>query len=336
MKIRNKIILHLVYWFYMVNQLLFPFYISKTDQYFLADVSLSLVLNALTFYVVYFSIPLLIKNWKLVKTIIGGILIFSILVVFNYVAELIIWKYFIKLSKESISLDTLWFWIIRMTIVPTIYAILIKFAIDWFDAQKMKAELQNQKQVSELALLRSQVNPHFFFNTLNNIYSLVYKKSEDAPAAVMKLSSIMRYMLYDANTDSVLLEKEVEYLQSFIELHKLRLKQQDFVAVTITGDLNGKTITPMLLIPFVENAFKHCNKNVSAPGILIDLIAEPARILFSVFNYRKNKVDASSEIVGGIGLNNIRRRLELLYPGKHSLEIIQEEESYNVKLIIEN
>jgi len=138
-----------------------------------------------------------------------------------------------------------------------IYSLLIRLAINWYENQKLQADFINQKQISELALLRSQVNPHFFFNTLNNIYSLVYQKSDDAPEAVMKLSSIMRYMLYDATTDKVLLEKEIEYLKSFIELEKLRLRNKDFVSLTINGSSEGLTIAPMILIPFVENAFKH-------------------------------------------------------------------------------
>jgi LytS/YehU family sensor histidine kinase len=221
-------------------------------------------------------------------------------------------------------------------IIYTIYAVLIRLAIGWYESQKLKSELIQQNQASELALLRSQVNPHFLFNTLNNIYSLVYQKSEDAPAALMKLSSIMRYMLYDANTDKVLLEKEIEYLQSFIELQKLRLRKQDCIELKITGPVNGRTIAPMLLIPFVENAFKHGSKLASGPNIRIDLNIEPQRITFEVINPMKKNTISAKDATGGIGLNNIRRRLDLLYPGIYVLEIKDEENVYYVRLILES
>ena len=174
--------------------------------------------------------------------------------------------------------------------------------------------MMNQSQASELALLRSQVNPHFLFNTLNNIYSLVCKKSPDAPEAIMKLSSIMRYMLYDANTDIVLLEKEIEYLESFIELQKLRIRHTDFVELRIEGVVGNKTIAPMLLIPFVENAFKHGSKIGPLPGIRIHLIAAPHQMIFEVTNHLKKNLLGTKDTIGGIGLQNIKRRLEILYP----------------------
>jgi LytS/YehU family sensor histidine kinase len=187
---------------------------------------------------------------------------------------------------------------------------------------------------AQLKMLHYQINPHFLFNTLNNIYSLVYKKSEDAPEAVMKMSSIMRYMLYDATTDKVLLEKEIEYLKSFIELEKLRIRHKDFAELDISGNVEGRTIAPMLLIPFVENAFKHGVKSMGSPGIWVTLQVDPDRICFEVVNYlRKNNLTAKDQ-GKGIGLTNVRRRLNLLYPGKHDLEISIDDEKYRVKLIL--
>lgn len=228
-----------------------------------------------------------------------------------------------------------WFNSLRLVIIISTYAFLIRLAIGWFETQKLKSELLLQNQMSELALLRSQVNPHFLFNTLNNIYSLVYKKSEDAPAAIMKMSAIMRYMLYDATTDKVLLEKEIEYLKSFIELQLLRTRQKDFVTMTIQGTIESHTIIPMLLIPFVENAFKHGNKNIIPPGIIINLNIEQNRIIFQISNYLRKNSNISRDKSRGIGLNNIRRRLDLLFPGKHVLDIWEDQNMYHVKLILE-
>jgi len=225
---------------------------------------------------------------------------------------------------------------IRLIIIFFIYSLLIRLAINWYENQKLQSDFNNQKQISELALLRSQVNPHFFFNTLNNIYSLVYQKSDDAPEAVMKLSSIMRYMLYDATTDKVLLEKEIEYLKSFIELEKLRLRNKDFVSLSINGSAEGLTIAPMLLIPFVENAFKHASRVVPSPGILVNLEINPQEISFEVKNFIRKNQRSPKDQQGGIGLNNIRRRLELLYPQKHILDIVTAEDVFIIKLMIRN
>lgn len=199
-------------------------------------------------------------------------------------------------------------------------------------AKRLRFELDVQNVTSEQALLRSQINPHFLFNTLNNIYSLVYKKSDNAPEALMKLSDIMRYMLYDTSSDKVLLEKEVQYLKSFIELHQLRLKNRDFVSFDITGDPAGKQIAPMLLIAFVENAFKHGNKTVPAPGIQITLDCRGENIKFGVKNYKN--ASAAKDSLGGIGLTNVKRRLELIYHDDYKLDIKDMNDKFEVELVI--
>jgi ligand-binding sensor domain-containing protein len=199
-------------------------------------------------------------------------------------------------------------------------------------AKRLRYELDTQNQTSEQALLRSQINPHFLFNTLNNIYSLVYQKSANAPEALMKLSDIMRYMLYDTSSDMVLLDKEVQYLRSFIDLHTLRLKNKDFVSFDVVGDPSGKQIAPMLLIAFVENAFKHGNKSVPSPGIQIMLDCMADKIRFSVKNFKNTS--AAKDSLGGIGLTNVKRRLELIYHDKYKLEINDLDDKFEVDLII--
>ena len=201
-----------------------------------------------------------------------------------------------------------------------------------YQAKQLKVELISQNQASELALLRSQINPHFLFNTLNNIYSLVYQKTDSAPEAVMRLSEIMRYMLYDASVEKVLLENEINYLKSFIELQGLRLKNKEFVQFNIQGQYNGLTLSPMLLIPFVENAFKHGIKKGVNPGIIINLTVKDKRITFDVTNFCHKSDQINKDPIGGIGLANIKRRLELLYRGRYKLDIINTEEIFQVKL----
>jgi len=335
-KLKSKILVHVCFWIYIINQALFPYYIDNVvDGKFYFEVIIYVLVAILTFYSVYLSIPFLFSLKNKAIGVLLGIALLGVLVPVRISLELIYWKYFVGLSKEMIITSSWWFNSLRLVIIISTYAFLIRLAIGWFETQKLKSELLLQNQMSELALLRSQVNPHFLFNTLNNIYSLVYKKSEDAPAAIMKMSAIMRYMLYDATTDKVLLEKEIEYLKSFIELQLLRTRQKDFVTMTIQGTIESHTIIPMLLIPFVENAFKHGNKNIIPPGIIINLNIEQNRIIFQISNYLRKNSNISRDKSRGIGLNNIRRRLDLLFPGKHVLDIWEDQNMYHVKLILE-
>lgn len=342
MKKKTVIIIHLLYWFYFINQSLYPIYIGQLDESNLADyrylknIFITTILNLITFYAIYFSFPRLLKMKNKVLAIGAGLVLLALLTAFRVPTDYLYWKFFGNLPQQELIFKWVWVWgDVRLVIITGIYAVLISFMISWFETQKLKDELINQQQAGELALLRSQVNPHFLFNTLNNIYSLVYRKSEDAPAAVMKLSSIMRYVLYDATSDKVPLEKEVEYLKSFIELQKLRIKHPDFVSLSIEGNIDSRTIAPMLLIPFVENAFKHGSKN-HEPGIFIRLKTEQDWLRFEVINYIRKTTVAPVQQASGIGLANIRRRLDLLYPDKYQLIIKQDEEKYRINLEIEN
>jgi len=337
MKKKYKILIHVAFWIYMFNQLLLGVAMLSGKKYdAFDDFTIYPITSFITFYSFYFTYGLFFTRKNKLYTVLLLIAVIAILIPLRVGLEYLFWKYigYSHLSvKEPLLVDSSWWFnSLRLVIIYGIYALLIKLAIGWFDSQKLRTELLLEKQSGELALLRSQVNPHFLFNTLNNIYSLVYKKSEDAPEAVMKMSSIMRYMLYDATTDKVLLEKEIEYLKSFIELEKLRIRHKDFVEMTVSGTVEGRTIAPMLLIPFVENAFKHCSKNVVNPGIRISLAVDPLQIRFEVSNNIRKNVTVTKDEVSGIGLTNLRRRLNLLYPGKHTLEIYSDEETYTVKL----
>ncbi|MCX6304313.1 MAG: sensor histidine kinase [Bacteroidetes bacterium] len=339
MKLKYKILIHVAFWIYMFNQILLTIAMwsgTKYDPF--EEITIYPITSFITFYCFYIVYGLFFTRKRKLYPILLLIAVIVILIPLRVGIEYLFWKHigFSHLkSPNLLNVDkSWWFNSLRLVIIYGIYALLIQLAIGWFDTQKLRTELLLEKQSGELALLRSQINPHFLFNTLNNIYSLVYKKSEDAPEAVMKMSSIMRYMLYDATTDSVLLEKEIEYLKSFIELEKLRIRHKDFVAFNISGNLDGRTIAPMLLIPFVENAFKHGSRTVSNPGITINLSIGAQQILFDVTNHVRKNGNNATDQVGGIGLTNIRRRLNLLYPGKHKLEITSSDDLFNVQLIL--
>ncbi|MEI6436305.1 MAG: histidine kinase [Bacteroidota bacterium] len=339
MKTKYKILIHIAFWIYMFNQIFLTLAMMSAKNYDpFQEITIYPFTSFITFYSFYFTYGLFFIRKNKLFPFLLLIAVIAILIPLRIGIEYFFWKYIgyshLK-SSDSLTIDSSWWFnSIRLVIIYGIYALFMQLAIGWFESRKLKSELMVEKQSGELALLRSQVNPHFLFNTLNNIYSLVYKKSDDAPEAVMKLSAIMRYMLYDATTDSVLLEKEIEYLKSFIELEKLRIRHNDFVEMNISGSFEGRIIAPMLLIPFIENAFKHGSKSMGTPGIWINLLVETNQISFDVINYLRKNNTATKDASNGIGLTNVMRRLNLLYPGKHRLEISEDENMYRVNLIL--
>jgi two-component system, LytTR family, sensor kinase len=317
-------------------------YIGKLEKanisgnQFFKDIFISLFLNVLSFYTIYFIFPKVaaIKNKMLIFLL--SVALVLVIIGIRLPVDWYFWKLFGNLPEKELLFQWAWVWNeLRMVIITGIYAVLISFFIKAIETQKLRDELNHERQAGELALLKSQVNPHFLFNTLNNIYSLVYHKSAEAPEAVMKFSSIMRYVLYESKAEKVLLEKEIEYLNSYIELQKLRIKEPEFVTFKTEGIISDILIAPMLLIPFVENAFKHADRE-NQKGISILLSVVDRQIQYEVTNYKAKDAQNSDKTFGGIGLTNIRRRLELIYPGRHLLEISEENNQYKVKLLIQS
>ena len=211
----------------------------------------------------------------------------------------------------------------------------VRITMEWFKNERQKKEMEAEKLASELAFLKSQVNPHFLFNILNNICSLARKKSDETENAIIKLSQIMRYMLQDSKDEKVSLEKEVEYLQSYIELQRLRLPEAVKIVFSTDGRPELFSIEPLLLIPFVENAFKHGVSYQDSSEIRIRLVCHGPSLSFSVGNHIARHQDGTIEQGSGIGLKNVMRRLELLYPHKHQLRISDDGNQYNVELDIQ-
>lgn len=195
--------------------------------------------------------------------------------------------------------------------------------------QLKQARLMLENKQTELSFLRSQVNPHFLFNSLNSIYSLVYHQSDQSLTAIARLSDLLRYMLYDTN-EKVPLQKELEYIEKYMELQQMRFESALPASMEITGNPGKAHIPPLLLIPFVENAFKHGDTS-NGNRIHIKLQADEALIRFHISN---NVNLRQKDAGGGIGLENVQRRLELLYPGRHSLQIQKTNDIFEVELEI--
>lgn len=207
---------------------------------------------------------------------------------------------------------------------------LLALVKDFYRKDKANQEIKVQSKETELQFLRAQLNPHFLFNSLNSIYSLVRNKSQEAPEAVITLSELMRYMLYEAKEEMVPLSKEINYIKNFMELQRFRLQDSSGLNLKIVGEYHDKRIPPLLLIPFVENAFKYGTDFNGKTNVSIKMEIFDGDFFFEVKNkignYRKDKVNS------GIGLNNIENRLRLIYPENHVLRIDKNNGTYAVHL----
>jgi len=219
--------------------------------------------------------------------------------------------------------------------VTGIVALVIKGFITWVDEIKLKEELKWKNHETEMALVKAQLDPHFLFNTLNNIDVLILENAEVASNYLNKLSDILRFMLYETKTDTILLEKEIEYIEKYISLQKIRTSNPTYVNLQITGTPGDKTIAPMVFIQFIENAFKHTSNKKIDHAIDVQLFIENKTIRFVC----KNKFDSKRKLKqesNGLGNELIQRRLNLIYPEKHTLELSNHCNLYTVNLTIQN
>ena len=213
---------------------------------------------------------------------------------------------------------------------------LVKITLDWLKNQKETQELETKTMQSELRFLKSQINPHFLFNTLNSLYALTLKKSDKAPDIVLKLSEMMRYMLYECNEPVVLLSKEVQYIKNYLDLEKLRQGQSVQIDFVVEGAISDQKIAPLMFMSFIENCFKHGLGNHISPGFVRITLKVAGNELAALIENSKpgsmpKPLHARS---GGIGLTNVRRRLDLLYPNKYALKIEDAPDAYSVYLKI--
>jgi LytS/YehU family sensor histidine kinase len=198
-----------------------------------------------------------------------------------------------------------------------------------------KEQLEKQAVQAELHYLKSQINPHFLFNTLNNIHTLVYKQAAAAPEAVMRLASLMRYMIYESNAPTVPLSREMNYLQDYVSLQQLRYKKSPVVDLKIEGDTGSCHIAPLLFIHLLENAYKHSPARLEPGDIKVSVTLKENTLTFSLQNPIEKNRGNKLEEPGGIGLPNVRKRLALLYPGQYNLEINNSDEIFIVTLTIQ-
>jgi sensor histidine kinase YesM len=213
---------------------------------------------------------------------------------------------------------------------------IIKIISDWQKHQRDRKDLETRRMQSEIKFLKSQINPHFLFNTLNSLYALTLMKSDKAPEIVIKLSEMMRYMLYESNERRVPLQKEVNYIENYLELETLRQSGRPDIKLNIEGQITEQTIAPLLFIPFLENSFKHgLNHQINEGYVHVTMKVLENKLLLRIVNSKPatpppNQPEDKKS--GGIGLVNVQRRLNLLYPNQFKLDITENETEHIVEL----
>lgn len=299
----------------------------------------TLIPSAISFYLFYFYLfSKFIQPQRFLLAGIYGVLIALGAAIIGYtLLQLIV----ISSDDDCIKnegIGTIIAMVLFMTFVALISGIIslvIKGFITWFEEVKLKDELTIKNRETELALVKSQLDPHFLFNTINNIDVLILKNADQASDYLNKLSDIMRFMLFETKTEEILLTKEIEYIQKYIELQKIRTANQSYVHFEVIGSPNKCLMAPMVFIPFIENAFKHTNNKKLENAIRIQIIinAESIQLLC------ENKFDPhrkQQQENNGLGNELIKKRLELLYPNRHTLEVNNQGELYSVHLIIQH
>lgn len=213
-------------------------------------------------------------------------------------------------------------------------AVVIKLFKRWYAYQQTAQQLSQDKLEAELKFLKAQIHPHFLFNTLNNLYALTLKKSEKAPDIVLRLSELLNYMLYDCNARWVALKKEIELLENYLALEKIRYGDRLEIVYHVRGEVGDKTIAPLLILPFVENSFKHgVSGETEKAWVSIDITVSEHELVLKVDNSKSNhNGKEEQDYKEGIGLTNVKRRLDLLYSDNYELKCIDAEDSYLVVL----
>ncbi len=344
-------LLHIGFWlcyFILIMIILAVYYrssISVSDQEsriinaFKSLFFFALVPSVISYILYYYLLfPKYLQQKKIFISIILGILISITAALTGY----ILLRYFIE-SGRILDMDnggkngrsTALGVILFMTFIASIcgiVALVIKGFITWFDEIKFKELLKEKNYQMEMALIKSQLDPHLLFNTINNIDSLILKDAMAASDYLIKLSDLMRFVLYETAADKILLSQEIEYIRKYIDLQKIRTSNDTYVKINIEGATGSKRIAPMVFIPFIENAFKHTHNKKLENAITVSIIINEETVQLIIANRYDSKL--VKQPVGGLGNELVQKRLDLIYGGKYVLDVQKTDELYQVTLII--
>lgn len=335
---RNRVLLlHLSFWLVYLSFNLYQVSVFQRDRGWewaglLISLGLQLFFIVITAYFNYFiTLPRFLKSKNVWRYALEFSVPFAILVAIRvYLQRSLVDGFSHRVEFFYTNLFIVQ--IIAVTLLITFFVAMLRFAVEWFELEAKKREVENEKLTAELNFLKAQINPHFLFNTLNNLYYLAYTKSSNTTEVVAKLSQMMRYMIYDSNHQKVLLSKEIEYMQNYIDLERLRLNDQIPVNFKVEGNPESVMIAPLIFITFLENAFKHGVSNTADNSwVNVNIHINGRTCTYEVDN-SKVKVKKDGHEKSGIGLQNVKRRLELSYPGQYTLAVSDQPDSYSVQL----
>ncbi|MBI5914883.1 MAG: histidine kinase [Bacteroidetes bacterium] len=330
---------HSLFWagLFVLYSLVEMFFTQQGFFYTLSNNVVRLILLGMAvYYNIYVLIPRYLAGKKFMPYI--GFLLLTVFIVTPLEAFLIYAKSGSQPDMQATVLGSLnWSFLPNFFILGT--STVVKITLDWYTNIRERQELVTQTMQSELRFLKSQINPHFLFNTLNSLYALTLKKSELAPDIVLKLSEMMRYMLYECNEKWVPLSKEVNYIANYLELERLRQGGRVDICFEVQGSVSDQKIAPLMFIPFIENCFKHgLGSQLTRGFVNIRLEVRGNELDLQIENSKAESMPKPlHHRSGGIGLVNVRRRLDLLYPNRYQLNIEDSPNSYrvNLKLLLE-
>ncbi len=335
-----RIILHLIFWAVFISffAVVYGSFNENYGEQFLIQLTDAIVQIPAVYISLYVLMPRLLfqkKYGKFFLSLIGVVLVFCFLswISYIYIQDPLFWP-------DDTFVPEIWNWkkILKSTgkIYPVVVlAIVIKWFKYWYRDQQRTQALEQEKLQAELKFLKAQVHPHFLFNTLNNLYALTLKQSQDAPEVVLKLSDLLDYMLYECNADWVPLKKEIKLVEDYIALEKIRYGNRLEISFDIRGEVENQMIAPMMILPFVENSFKHgVSEELEQSWVSMDLTVKSESLTLKVENSKsKNGVHEDRfDYKQGIGLKNVQRRLDLLYEGNYDLNVLDTEDTYLVVL----
>jgi two-component system, LytTR family, sensor histidine kinase AlgZ len=337
---KRVMIMHLSFWclyfsffFYQIT-----FFRHKDDINIgraLADALSHVFFMSLASYLNYFIwLPRFLKHKNIWRYLLEFFVPLIVIVSLHIVFKRYLYSEFIEQGKGFMKTGKFIFQHSVITLFITIFVGMLKFVEDWFALESKKKEVENERLASELRFLKAQINPHFLFNTLNNLYYLATVNSPNTTEVIEKLSQMMRYMLYESNHKVVPLERELAYMENYISLEKLRLDEEVPVAFKVVGEPKSVQIVPLILITFLENAFKHgVSNNFKGSFVELSLEIKDRGIVYKVRNSKLPKDSILEK--SGIGLQNVKRRLDLSYPEKYNLEQTETDQHYEVLLKID-
>lgn len=286
-----------------------------------------------TYLTIYLILPLYLNKRNLLFSFLGVIFVLFI----STLGERIFLR---QLNGLAITFDTMfslsYVYLLLETNFIVATAVAIKIVKKWFDQQQEKHEMEKHNLKTELNLLKAQLHPHFLFNTMNNLYALSIEKSAKTSEGIAKISSLLRSVLYECNDSEITLDKEIKLIENYIDLERMRYGNRIQINFKVSGELKNRKIAPMILFTFVENCFKHgSSKDPDNPKIEINLSVSGDEIMFFAENSKPKIIEnITEEKVGGIGLNNVKKRLEIIYGENYRLKILDKSESFIVSLTI--